>query len=147
MLEFCRFAAIDDAAEIACLLPHLGYRASTEEVRERLHGVLSRNEHAVILAVADHALLGLCHVAGVRNLAANGYAEVLELVVRKESQGRGIGKRLLRRAEAQAAAWGYQRVRLGSGAHRTEAHAFYEHVGYTKSRAGHTFELHLPAMA
>ena len=46
------------------------------------------------------------------------------------SQGRGLGRQLLREAERRARAGGAARLELTSGSQRTDAHAFYKACGY-----------------
>jgi GNAT superfamily N-acetyltransferase len=141
MQEQTRTGREQDAEAIAALLPHLGYDASVEQVRQRLAALLASPSHAVFLCERDGRVAGLCLIASVKHLASDGYAEVLELVVRAEFQRQGIGRRLVERAQAWASQQGHRRVRLRSGVHRAEAHAFYERLGYTKSRASYAFEL------
>lgn len=63
----------------------------------------------------------------------NGYTKVNGLAVLPEYQGRGIGRRLLETIEARAAERGAGHIVLASGMQRTEAHKFYECVGYKKT--------------
>jgi GNAT superfamily N-acetyltransferase len=50
--------------------------------------------------------------------------------------------------EAWAADAGFERVRLRSGVHRDDAHAFYRRIGFEQSRASYAFERSLvPARA
>lgn len=143
MGQAVRTATLDDAAAIVRLLPHLGYEVGQEQVAERLARLLQSPSHAVFVAEASHAVVGLCLLAQVSQIASAGYAEVLELVVHPQFQRRGLGERLLREGEAWALRHGFNRVRLRSGVHRTQAHEFYERQGYAKSKASFAFERHL----
>jgi len=58
-------------------------------------------------------------------------------------QSQGLGKRLLAHACTWACARGYGRVRLRSNVAREGAHAFYEHLGFEKSKASYAFERRL----
>ena len=57
---------------------------------------------------------------------------IVSLVVDEIVRGMGIGKRLLREAEAIASTEGCSVIELTSGTHRIEsgAHAFYQAQGY-----------------
>lgn len=138
-----RMARPDDAAALAALLPDLGYTAEVQQVAARLHALLASPDHAVIVAELGGTVVGLCLVCSVKHLASSGYAEVLELVVRSDLQRRGIGSALLARAQSWSLQQGQSRIRLRSGIRRVEAHAFYERLAYTKSRASFAFELAL----
>ncbi|MBB5192083.1 GNAT superfamily N-acetyltransferase [Silvimonas terrae] len=93
---------------------------------------------------ADAGVIGVCHIAGVRNLSTAGYAEIMELAVRADWQGRGAGTALIHAAKDWAQCNGFPRLRLRSGVHRPEAHGYYERLGFTRSRASYAFEQHLP---
>ena len=147
MQQQIRAAVEEDTEAIAALLPHLGYKASVEQVRSRLAVLLGSCQCAVFLCEVGGQVVGLCFVSSVKHLASAGYAEVLELVVHVEYQRRGIGRSLLARAQAWASSQGHTRVRLRSGVHRAEAHMFYEGLGYSKSRASYAFELSLEPVA
>jgi GNAT superfamily N-acetyltransferase len=133
--------ASTDAAAISTLLPDLGYEATTEQVIRRLAALREWPDQDAFVAVAGDAIVGLCHVQGVRLLASDGYAEIQALVVSTACQGQGIGRQLVAHASTWAFARGYERVRLRSGVQREEAHAFYEHLGFEKAKASYAFEL------
>ncbi len=130
-----------DAAAISALLPDLGYEATAEQVIQRLAALRSWPDQDAFVAVIDGAIVGLCHVQGVRLLASAGYVEIQALVVATACQGRGLGKKLVAHACNWAFAHGYERVRLRSGVQREGAHAFYEHLGFEKAKASYAFEL------
>jgi len=143
MTVFYRVATLHDSEALAILLPDLGYTASCDDVLTRLSIVLSDTRHAIFVAEYNCTVIGMCHVTEVRNIASSGYAEILEIVVASAHQGQGIGKHLLKSAEKWAAVRLFSRVRLRSGVHRSEAHQFYEKLGYEKTRASFAFELQL----
>lgn len=63
----------------------------------------------------------------------NGYIRINGLGVLPEFQHCGIGKMLMERVEKLAAERNLVLVELASGFQRTEAHGFYEHLGYRKT--------------
>jgi GNAT superfamily N-acetyltransferase len=69
----------------------------------------------------------------VNDVIAGGHlARLTALVVTTKSRGSGIGKALVREAEAFARANGCKRLELTSGYHRTDARVFYEKLGYQR---------------
>lgn len=62
----------------------------------------------------------------------NGYIKINGLAVLPEYRRRGIGKMLMVRVEELAKERGVSFIGLASGFQRTEAHEFYEHLGYEK---------------
>lgn len=59
----------------------------------------------------------------------NGF-NIIALAVVREFQGKGIGKKLLESLENRAKELGYSFIRLNSNVIRSDAHGFYEHLGY-----------------
>ena len=129
-----------DVAAVAALLPDLGYEATAAQTAQRLARLREWPDQEAFVAVAEGAIVGLCHVQGVRMLISDGYAEIQALVVSAACQGRGIGRQLVAHACQWAFARGYERVRLRSGVQRGAAHAFYEHLGFEKAKASYAFE-------
>ena len=60
------------------------------------------------------------------------YAEVKRMYARETARGRGIGKALLARLEAEARNAGKSLLRLETGIHQTAAIAFYERWGFRR---------------
>ena len=111
----------------------LGYVFSPEETASQL-ARLSQDSHHFLLGYEDpasHALLGYVHAEVYESLYSNSGFNILALAVLPQSQGKGIGKALLQGLEVEAKRRGYAFIRLNSADYRTEAHAFYEQVGYT----------------
>ncbi len=65
-------------------------------------------------------------------------------MVHAAARRQGIGRRLIEEAEHWAGAHGYLDIRLRSGLHRTEAHAFYQAIGYQLAKTSHLFQKLLP---
>lgn len=85
--------------------------------------------------VADVGSKVVGWVTTVESLAINlpnGYIKVNGLAVLPEFQHCGIGKMLMEQVEKSAKERGNALVELASGFQRTEAHEFYEHLGYQK---------------
>ncbi|MNT78897.1 aminoalkylphosphonic acid N-acetyltransferase [compost metagenome] len=59
---------------------------------------------------------------------------------RKDMRGRGIGARMIRHAIERAREEGAAKVQLSSNATRTDAHRFYERLGFVRSHFG----FHMP---
>ena len=138
-----RLLQASDADALVALLPDLGYAATAAQLVRRLGALRDWPDQEAFVAEVDGRLVGLCHVQGVRLLVSDGYAEIQALVVSAACQGQGIGRQLLEHGCAWAAGRGYTRVRLRSNVIREGAHAFYEHLGFEKSKASFAFERRL----
>jgi GNAT superfamily N-acetyltransferase len=72
-------------------------------------------------------------------------AAIMVLVVSDKVRGRGVGRALIRAAEDDLAQRNIRRVAVYSHFRRTEAHEFYEKLGYTKNGFRLVKELPMPA--
>ena len=111
----------------------LGYSFSTEKTAQQLVKLIQDSHHFFIgfEDVKSHQLLGYVHAEVYQSLYPDPGFNVLALAVLPDQQGKGIGKIFLQGLEEEAKRRGYAFIRLNSADYRTEAHAFYEHVGYS----------------
>jgi GNAT superfamily N-acetyltransferase len=100
------------------------------------------NDHAAVLVATDTAdrPIGWLHVEIKRTLVAPRSAQVMGLVVDDAARSRGIGRDLLRAAEAWAAARGCHRMVVGTRVTRERAHRFYQREGYALDKTSYFFE-------
>jgi GNAT superfamily N-acetyltransferase len=135
-----RSMRVGDAETVAALSSELGYPTDGPAVSGRFTNLQSRPDNAMFVA-ADHMgiICGWLHAYGVRLLETDGYVEIGGIVVDSTTRRRGVGHALLEQAEAWAVEQGYGEVRLRSGIHREDAHAFYLAVGYEQSKASFMF--------
>ena len=111
----------------------LGYDFSPEETASQL-AKLSQDPHHYLLGYegdTSHELVGYIHAEVYESLYSNPGFNILALAVLPQTQGKGIGKILLKGLEQEAEKRVYNFIRLNSADHRIAAHAFYERVGYT----------------
>ena len=73
---------------------------------------------------------GFIHALRYDTLHNEGGWDVVTLAVTPALQGRGVGRQLLCELERRVQQLGGTFVRLNSRVERTEAHGFYEHLGY-----------------
>ena len=131
----------DDAARVAALSGELGYPATPEQIVARLKAMAEHTRARAFVALDGNGRIqGWVHVYGRYHVESDSTAEIGGLVVASESRGQGIGRALMREAEAWARERGYGQVRLGSNVLRDEAHRFYEHLGYTISKSHYRFQ-------
>jgi GNAT superfamily N-acetyltransferase len=126
-----RSAAADDSKQLAALIEQLGYHADERFIRDQLARLKSRPENMVFVADDQGAVIGLLCFSIIPLLhVSEGLGRISALVVRSQFKGQGVGRRLV--AEAEEFAWnnGCARIEITSGDHRSDAHAFYEAIGY-----------------
>lgn len=128
-----REAAPTDVAEIARLLDALGYPTAVETLAERFERFDGAGEQALLAEQpgSASALLGLMTLHATPVLHRDGpVGRITMLVVDPAARGRGIGRQLVAAAESWAAARGCVLMEVTSNRRLTDAHAFYERLGY-----------------
>ena len=111
----------------------LGYSCDLALVQKKIAG-LNEAREAVFVAVADGGFVGYIHVERYDVLYFETMANVLGLSVFKSYHKMGVGKALLFAAEDWARQNNIKMMRLNSGMNRTDAHGFYEHLGYVSEK-------------
>jgi GNAT superfamily N-acetyltransferase len=129
-----RSAALADAPALGRLMTQLGYPATESELARRLARVIPTPGHTVLVAVLDGQPTGLAHGALLPLLEDEGSAHLLALVVDEAHRGHGIGGRLVAAIAAWAEAAGAARVVVRSNIVRTRTHAFYENLGFGRTK-------------
>jgi GNAT superfamily N-acetyltransferase len=93
----------------------------------------------LVAADGDDRPVGWIHVELRRTLVAPLSAQVMGLVVNEDARSGGIGRELLRSAEAWAAARGCGRMLVGTRVTREGAHRFYQREGYGVEKTSYFF--------
>lgn len=94
--------------------------------------------HELWVADLDGAVVGILQVSFLPNLSRLGAWRALVEGVRiaASQRGRGLGQRLLERAEERARAWSCVLIQLTTDKTRPAAKRFYESLGYAPSHEG-----------
>jgi len=127
-----RGARVGDAACVARLLDLLGYPCPAAEAADRITLILGEPRQHLLLAELDGEVCGMVSLYALYSLAHGcDLARITAMVVEPDAQRRGIGRRLLREAEALARRTGVARIEVTSNSRRDDAHAFYRGCGYS----------------
>ncbi|WP_162012615.1 GNAT family N-acetyltransferase [Streptococcus sp. S784/96/1] len=109
----------------------LGYPFSLEETEKQLERCLANDSHFLIGAVDEtDQVIGYVQAQIYEAIYSERGLNVLGLAVSLAHQGQGIGRLLMEELERQALEADLAFIRLNSGSHRLEAHAFYRKIGY-----------------
>ena len=123
----------------------LGHKTTVSLIRQRIEE-LSHNDHYYIMVFDDdhtHQVLGFIQAEKYNLLYGGNGWNIIALAVEPNAQGHGIGKQLLLSLENHAKKLGYTFIRLNSNIVRTEAHAFYQHLGYHCDKSQKRFIKHI----
>ena len=143
-----RQAQMDDAEPLAMLATQLGYPASAAEIAARLRSILPDPDHVVFVAdVPGSGPRGFAHVHAGIALESGPRAELLGLVTDAALRSRGLGALLVAEAERWARAKGFDTLCVRCNVVRTDAHRFYERLGFQCSKTQKYFRKSLGAAA
>jgi GNAT superfamily N-acetyltransferase len=129
----------DDMPAARELLSQLGYPLETQEVWRRYAAVMEAEGHVLMVAEQAGRVVALCHWYVRPALDKPPEVVVQALVVDQAARGSGVGKIMMTAAEQWARDRGFVSVALTSNAVRTEAHAFYQAIGYRRAATSHLF--------
>jgi GNAT superfamily N-acetyltransferase len=141
-LSFRQLTA-DDAEAAAELCSQLGYPNSPNDLRERIEETSRSADRVAFAAVLDGQIVGWIDAAIERHLQSSACAVIGGLVVRDETRGLGIGRRLCLEVEDWARSQSIPVVRVRSQIKREDAHRFYLRDGYSKVKTSLVFEKRL----
>jgi GNAT superfamily N-acetyltransferase len=128
-----RDALAEDAAALAGLLTQLGYPVDATTVAVRLERLLEAGD-VVLVAWSNGEPAGLAHLHVAPAIEHDGaVAKLGALVVDEKHRGRGVGRALVSATEAAARSSGCVQLFLTTAEHRSDAHAFYEHLGFERT--------------
>jgi len=129
-----RGALLTDAAEVVRLLSQLGHAQPAGDDSARLAAFLDNGDTVLVAertSLQSAPLLGVVtlHIAPVMH-RAGPIGRLSAVVVDESARGAGVGRALVAAAEAYFAARGCAMIEVTSNKARTDAHAFYERLGY-----------------
>jgi GNAT superfamily N-acetyltransferase len=129
-----RTALVQDAPELARLLSQLDFPADTEAILARWQDWNAAGNTALVLEGRDGRLAGTA-VLHVMHVLHRPYpvGRISALVIDQGQRGRGLGRRLVAAAESALVAAGCGLMEITSNLRLTEAHAFYEHIGFPRT--------------
>ncbi|MET9562216.1 GNAT family N-acetyltransferase [Streptomyces tauricus] len=144
-----RPAVADDIPAIVAMLaddPLGSQRESPDDLTPYLTALerLSNdpNQH-VVVAVREGRVVGTLQLTIVPGLSRKGATRsIIEAVrIHADERGSGLGTRFIEWAVDRSRSEGCQLVQLTSDATRTDAHRFYERLGFTASHVGFKLQL------
>jgi GNAT superfamily N-acetyltransferase len=136
-----RNAVPSDSAVLARLIAQLGYVAAESEVAERL-GFMEAEGRIVLVAELGGQVIGCLSTSVMRVLHRPApVGRISMMVVDEALRGRGIGAEIVRAAEKALHERGCYMVEVTSHVRRTDAHRFYERLGYERTSVRFAREL------
>ncbi|MEX0681918.1 MAG: GNAT family N-acetyltransferase [Dehalococcoidia bacterium] len=144
MSAIVRLATEADLPRIVELLAQLAPDVADREDPSRpdiYASALVRSEaqnQRLFVVETDGRIVGTLILVIIENLSHQGkpYAIIENVVVDESERGKGVGETLIERAIDEARRAGCYKVSLTSNKRRTEAHRFYERLGFQRTPRG-----------
>lgn len=133
-----REALRGDLPEVLRLYAQLGQDDGTtlclDRAEELWREMLSHGDHRIWVAESEGRVVGTFSLLRMVNLAHLGApsAVVEDVVVDESCRGMGVGRAMMGRAMEIARGKGCYKLTLSSNARRTDAHRFYENLGFRR---------------
>lgn len=126
-----RRATSADCAALAGLLGQLGYPASAGELPARLDRFAAQPHAAVLVACREGDVVGVATVHVITPLhQTKDVAWLTALAIDEGARRQKVGRALVRAVEAFAREAGCDRLSVTTHVRRSDAHAFYESIGF-----------------
>ena len=120
----------DDANAVNLLSRQLGYPLPIEQTGQNIHAVLESKDHTAFVAETENKIVGWIGAAKSIMLEVMPHCQIDGLVIDEKYRGKGVGKLLIEKVKQWAKEKGNDRLSLHCNVLRTEAHLFYEHLGF-----------------
>lgn len=134
-----REAQDQDYEAIANLCEQLGYQTGSGDIPLRLEQIGDLDHHAVFVAELDCNVIGWIHVYLCPLLVSPLQSQLGGLVVHSSQRGKGVGTKLLQRAEAWSRSRSCQYLTIFTNIIRVDTHKIYEHLDYQNIKTEHVF--------
>src|SRR6516162_5426767 len=138
-----------EAADIAVcriLLSQLGYELNLQEVKRRYEEIKQKQDHEVFVGEQDGQVVALLHLYERPAFDKPPEVIVQALVVDQNWRSTGVGKAMMDMAQRWALDRGFSSVALTSSVSRSDAHSFYNRIGYNVTATSHLFRNNLVDM-
>jgi len=129
------------AQAVNTLSKQLGYPLSIEQTLQNINSVLPSKDHTAFIAEYENKIVGWIGASQAIMIEVMPYCEINGLVIDEHHRGMGIGKLLIDEVKQWAKEKGNDKIGLHCNVKRTEAHLFYEHLGFTEIKQQKNFVL------
>lgn len=120
----------NDAKEVNALSKQLGYPLSVEQTLQNINAVLKSKDHTAFVAEYENEIVGWIGASQALMIEVMPHCEINGLVIDQDHRGMGIGKLLINKVKQWAKEKNNSKIVLHCNVKRTDAHLFYEHLGF-----------------
>ena len=129
----------NDAIGVNALSKQLGYPLSIEQTLQNINEVLESKDHTAFVAEYENKIVGWIGASQAIMIEVMPHCEINGLVIDQDHRGMGIGKLLIDKVKQWAREKNNSKIGLRCNVKRTEAHLFYQHLGFTEIKQQKNF--------
>jgi len=133
----------DDAKAVNILSKQLGYPLSIEQTLQNIHAILESKDHTAFVAEYENKIVGWIGASQAIMIEVMPHCEINGLVIDQDHRGMGIGKLLVDKVKQWAREKNNSKIGLHCNVKRTEAHLFYEHLGFVEIKQQKNFAINI----
>ena len=133
----------NDANAVNTLSGQLGYPLSIEQTLQNINSVLQSKDHTAFVAESENKVVGWIGASQAIMIEVIPYCEINGLVIDQDHRGMGIGKLLVDKVKQWAREKNNNKIGLHCNVKRTEAHLFYEHLGFKEIKQQKNFVINI----
>lgn len=130
---------LNDAEGVQKLSLQLGYSLSVHETEFMINEVTHTNGNIAYVAMASDKMVGWIHAFKALRIESKPFIEIGGMVVDDESRKLGIGKQLVNEVYQWAKQQDCEDLRVRCNTKRSEAHRFYNALGFIESKEQKVF--------
>ena len=138
-----REMTLNDAKAVNILSSQLGYTLSIEQTLQNINAVLESNDHTAFVAEYENKIVGWIGASQAIMIEVMPHCEINGLVINQDHRGMGIGKLLIDKVKQWARKKNNTKIGLHCNVKRTEAHLFYEHLGFAEIKQQKNFVINI----
>lgn len=138
-----REMTVNDAKTVNTLSKQLGYLLSIEQTLQNINAVLQSKDHTAFVAQYGNEVVGWVGASQAIMIEVMPHCEINGLVIDQLYRGMGIGKLLIDRIKQWAKEKNNNKIGLRCNIKRTEAHLFYEHLGFVEIKQQKNFVINI----
>lgn len=138
-----RKATKADAQSLTRLSFQLGYNQTDAITISNLEWISKSENDDAFVAEYEEQIVGWMQVTYIVRLESKPFCELVGLVVDESVRSRGVGRLLVDKAIEWAKERNTETLRLRTNVIRTEAHKFYEKVGFNLTKEQKIFGMYL----
>jgi len=138
-----REMTVNDAKTVNTLSKQLGYPLSIEQTLQNINAVLQSKDHTAFVAEYGSEVVGWIGASQAIMIEVMPHCEINGLVIDQDHRGMGIGKLLIDKIKQWAKEKNNNKIGLRCNIKRTEAHMFYEHLGFVEIKQQKNFVINI----